>query len=347
MLNPSSRKSKTNEKSVAKIPELLVERIHSADRIVLLTHVRPDGDALGSSFGFADILRGLGKTVCVFLEEAVSPLYQFLPGCDSIVTDVGQIVEFTKESGACLTIALDAGDGNRLGITPEELKSLEPVLAIDHHKSHKDYGLGRWVDPTKSSTGEMIYELALKLGAEVSYAAAVNLYVAICTDTGSFRYDSTLPRTFQIASELVEKGVKPHDVSQCLHDNVSLQRIKLLKEVLETLKVYEDGKLAFVHVTGDMLDRSGASTDDLEGLVDYPRSLGSVKVAVFIKEIMEGEISVSLRAKGECDVAEVASRFKGGGHRNAAGFRFSDKTIDEVHLLVLNELSGTLKNSVE
>lgn len=334
------------EKTRVKIPEDVVEGFRSAEHVILLTHVHPDGDALGSSLGLADILEGMGKNVCVFLEEPISHLYSFLPGKDRVVTNFEEVLDFATSAGEKLiTVALDSGDDRRLGQNMEELLKLSPFLVIDHHKSHKDYGEYRWVEPGMSSTGEMIYELAQAMEAEISYFAAVNLYVAICTDTGSFRYESTKPRTHQIVAELVAKGVRPEQTAHCLYDNVSLPRMKLLQMVLGTLKVYEEGQLAFVHVTRNMIEESGATVHDVEGFVDYPRSLGTVKVAAFIKETDSGYVSVSLRAKGEMDVADVANYFNGGGHRNAAGFRIKGRTMDDVHLQVLQELRDRLNRS--
>lgn len=337
-----------SEKSATKIPEKIIEQIRNSESITLLTHIHPDGDALGSTLAFADILEGIGKRVMVFLEEPVSELFAFLPQTRRAVTDIDEVITWAEAAGDDhVTIALDSGDDRRLGVHMTELLKLKPFLVIDHHKSHKEYGEFRWVEPDASSTGEMIYRFASELGAEISYEAAVNLYVAICTDTGSFRYESTKPSTFRIAADLVEAGVKPHEISQKLYDNVSLPRIKLLQQVLSTLNVYDEGQLAFVHVTQEMLEASGASHHDVEGFVNYPRSLGTAKVAVFIKEGTEDRVSVSLRAKGECDVAEVAAFFGGGGHRNAAGFRFQDKSVDEVHALVLQKLRLRLKEQAE
>ncbi len=334
-----------SEKSAVKIPEDVLQGIRSAESVVLMTHVHPDGDALGSSLGLAEILEGMGKRVLVFLEEPVSHLYGFLPGKDRVVTDIGKVIDFAAAAGdRIIAVALDTGDDRRLGRYMEELLTLSPFLVIDHHKSHKDYGHYRWVEPGMSSTGEMIYELAIALGAKISSTAAINLYVAICTDTGSFRYESTTPRTHQIIADLISRGVRPEQAATCLYDNVSLPRMRLLQAVLGTLKVYDGGQLAFIHVTREMVEKSGASAHEIEGFVDYPRSLGSAKVAAFIKESGNGIISVSLRAKGELDVAEVANSFQGGGHRNASGFRIENSTMDDVHELVLRELRSRLKN---
>lgn len=328
-----------SDKSVVKIPEDILSTIQGAGSVILLTHVHPDGDALGSSLGFAEILEAMGKRVLVFFEEPISRLYHFLPGRRRASYDIDEVKDFiAADTEGVVAVALDSGDDRRLGRHLDEFLVISPFLVIDHHKSHREYGELRWVEPDMSSTGEMIYELAMALGAPISLDAAINLYVAICTDTGSFRYEATSPRTHRIIAELIERGVRPEKAAQCLYDNLSLARMRLLQMVLGTLKVYEDGQLAFVHVTREMIRESGASVHDIEGFVDYPRSLGTVKVATFIKEAEDGLISVSLRAKGELDVAEVANALHGGGHRNAAGFRVRGKTMDDIHAMVLKEL---------
>jgi phosphoesterase RecJ-like protein len=168
------------------------------------------------------------------------------------------------------------------------------------------------------------------LHASISYNCAYNLYVAICTDTGSFRYECTRPRTMHIAAELLDRGVKLIDVGSHLYDNYTEERLKLLQMVLSTVNLHESGRIAFTYVSQAMLAESGAKMQDVEGFIDFSRALRSVKAAVMIKESTNGDLAVSLRAKGECDVAEIARRFDGGGHRNAAGFRCSGKTIEEI-----------------
>lgn len=328
---------------MTKIPEAIILGIANAKNIVLVTHVHPDGDALGATFGLRDVLENMGKKVLVFLEEPVSSLFTFLPGASRVHTDFADLRRFVEESRADLiTVALDSGDDNRLGKYKDELLGLSPFMVIDHHKSHKDYGEYRWVEAGLSSTGEMVYELIQALGAELPHDAAINIYVAICTDTGSFRYESTKPRTLQIASDLVAAGVQPETVASQLYDNFSLQRLKLMELVLGTLQTYVDDQLAFIHVTREMLAHSGAELHEVEGFIDYPRSLKSVKVAAFLKEGGNGKVSVSLRAKGECDVAEIAKSFDGGGHRNAAGFSFQNLTVEAVRAKVLQALAAQI-----
>jgi len=327
------------------IPEEIVETIAARGNVVLLTHVHPDGDALGSLFGFAELLDLSGKNVFCFLEEAVSHLYDFLPGCERANSDLQQLRSFVTAAGPdIMVIALDCGDEYRLGKYKEEFLQITPFAVIDHHLSHRNFGTIRWIDSNRSSTGEMVYELAVVLGAEVNLKVAYNLYVAICTDTGSFRYDCTGARTLHIAAELVAKGVKPEEVGGKLYDNYTRERLKLMEFVLATVTLHESDQIAFMYVTQQMFEESGATIQDVEGFIDYPRSLRSVKVAAFIKEGIEGQISVSMRAKGQCDVAAIAKLFGGGGHRNAAGFRVFEDTIENVQARLKDKIYSLLEN---
>ena len=200
---------------------------------------------------------------------------------------------------------------------------IKPFIAVDHHLSHRNYGDYRWIDSSRSSTGEMIYEICEALGHTPSFNCAFALYVAIVTDTGSFKYECTRSRTLEIAGKLLARGVKPEKVAAYLYDNFTPQRLKLMELVLGTLELHEKDTIALIHVTRDMFEKSGAVVQDVEGFVDYPRSLQSVKFAIFLKEGKDDAVSVSFRSKGDCDVAAIAKHFGGGGHRNAAGCRFS------------------------
>ena len=321
-----------------KIPEELGKAIQDAQSVALFTHVHPDGDALGSLLGFAGILEGLQKNVFCYLDEPVPHLYHFLPGRERVKTSLDELFTFVEKNEKVVAISLDCGDCSRLGKHEARLRGITPFLVIDHHQSHKDFGDYRWVDPRRSSTGEMVYEIAQYLQAGISYEAAYNLYVAISTDTGSFCYEATSPRTLRIAADLLELGVLPDEVSGQIYNNYTAERIHLMEMVLNTLRLYKQGKVAMIHVTQDMFAKSKARPEDIEGFVDFPRSIRGVKVAAFVKENKDRVISVSLRAKGTCDVAELARVFNGGGHRNAAGFRFADKTLEQVQQLVVDQL---------
>jgi phosphoesterase RecJ-like protein len=328
------------------IPEQILEIVNHATHVVLATHVHPDGDALGSLFGLGDILESQGKQVFRYLDAPVSHLYDFLPGSRLGSTDLDAAVQFADQAesagGKVVAVALDCGDAERLGESKDRLLKISPFIVIDHHCGHRDFGDHLWLESDCSSTGEMVYELALAMDAKVSLDAAFCLYVAIVTDTGSFRYESTSPRTLRIAADLVGTGVRPDEVAERVYDNYTLPRLRLMEMVLATLEIYAGGQIGLIRVSAEMFAQSGASSEDVEGFVNYPRALRSVRVAVFLKESKEGMISVSLRAKGTCDVASIAADFGGGGHRNAAGFRFTDHSMEDVQKKVLDALKRSL-----
>jgi len=322
--------------------------IASVRNFVLATHVRPDGDALGSMFGLAHILMMMGKEVICYLEQPVPDVYQFLTPQVPLETDITRVVAFADRCGDdIMGIALDCGDLGRLGENGEQLSGIHPFLVIDHHQGNEGFGDLHWIEPHRSSTGEMVYDLADESGMadQLSQKAAQCLYTAIVTDTGSFRYDSTTGHTFAVAGHLIDRGVTPASVCQRLYDNASFGSLHLTRAVLATLQTYLDKQVAVIRVTRDMLEQTGTTYEDAEGLINFPRAVKEVRVAVFLKEGEEGtdQISVSLRAKGDCDVAQVAAKFSGGGHRNAAGCRIQGKTMDEVCAMLIPVLEQALE----
>lgn len=313
--------------------EKIASVLKAAERVLIVTHVYPDGDALGSQLALGNIMEELGKVVVLFGEEKVSHLYDFLPGSGRIATDPPDGRRFD-----CI-VALDCGDALRLGREMDRLLEIHPFVVIDHHAGHKDFGDLRWVDSQRGSTGEMVFDLAQAMGAKISYDAAFCLYTAIVSDTGSFKYASTTARTLQVAAELIGKGVEPAKVAGRLYDNFTISRLELLKHVLDTLQIHGNGLLAMIHVTRQMFEKTGAVEEETENFINYPRSLASVKIAAFLKEAKDGRVSVSLRSKGkQHDVASVARQFGGGGHRNAAGFKLTGTTLEEVRQRLLDAL---------
>lgn len=325
-------KMKPSNKAVDRIVEILAGR----DRVLVVTHVYPDGDALGSQLALGNILESMGKEVYFYSEQRVSHLYDFMPGCERLATTLPELGPIDA------VIALDCGDRFRLGREMDRLLQVSPFIVIDHHVGHKEFGDIRWVEGGRSSTAEMVYDLAMAIGADVSAETAYCLYAAIVSDTGSFKYDSTTAHTFRVAAELVAKGVDPSDVAEKLFDNYTRNRLALLEVVLSTLELHNDGQIAIISATRQMFSDTGAAQEDTEDIINYPRALSSVKVAAFIKETPDGQIAVSLRAKGACDVAEIALEFGGGGHRNAAGFRQVGGNAAEVRAELLKVLGDRL-----
>ena len=320
------------------VPSQIIEALRQADNVLIVSHVFPDGDALGSQLALGEILESLGKKVYYYCEEFVSTMYEFMPGSEKLKNDLPDIALFDA------AVAVDCGDRFRLGLEVDTLLQIHPFIVIDHHAGHRNFGDISWVEADRSSTAEMIFDLALGLNADISYNAAFCLYTAIVSDSGSFKYESTSAYTFHVASHLLNRGVIPSEVAGKLFDNYSVNRLWLLEKVLGSLEIHADGQIAVISATNEMFEASGAKREDTEEFINLPRALGSVKVAAFFKETLDGYIKVSLRAKGECDVSQVALKYGGGGHRNAAGYRVNDKSITEIQDELLQELKRRLKS---
>jgi bifunctional oligoribonuclease and PAP phosphatase NrnA len=322
----------------------VLKAIKESGHILLATHFNPDGDALGSLLGLAEILEGMGKKVCRYLEDPVSHLYRFLPGCGQIQTDMIKVRDFVAAAeNDFLTVCLDCSDEKRLGRNSAELVGFLPLAVIDHHPGNSGFGEIVWIETHRSSTAEMVYDLAVALGASISTRAAENLYTAINTDTGSFRYQSTSSHTFAVAGELVSRGVRPEVIANHLYDNYTLGRLRLMQEVLATLEMFDRDRIAVIRVSQKMLERTFTTMEDTEYFINLPRAVSSVRVAVFLKEIEPDHISISLRSKGQCDVSLVAASFGGGGHRNASGFRVKGQDMDGVRDTLLPLLRQTIQ----
>lgn len=316
-------------------PNEILSALRDSESVLVVTHIFPDGDALGSQLALGECLAALGKRVFLYSEEKVSHLYDFLPGCGKLQHKLPDL------SGIDCVVAVDCADQQRLGKVADHLLAAKRLVMIDHHAGHKLFGDLHWVDPTRASTGEMVYDLVVALGAKISPDAAYCLYTALVSDTGSFMYSSTSADTFRVAGELIRLGVKPSDVAGKLFDNFTVNRLNLLKLVLDSLEVHGDNRIAMITVTREMFSLTGTVPADSENFINYPRSLASVRVAAFIKETRNGIISVSLRSKGnDCDVAALAVEFGGGGHRNAAGFKLVGVDRSAVSRDLLEKLEG-------
>jgi phosphoesterase RecJ-like protein len=295
----------------AGVPPEVLAAVRDARRVALLAHLYPDGDVLGSQLGLGLALRDAGRRVTFACRHAVPDAYHFLPGAREVEQwPAGR-------GGFDLVITLDTPDPARTGGLLEGCRQPGTlVLNIDHHADNRRYGDVNWVEPPAAATGELVYDLLGAAGLSLTGDIATNLYTAIVTDTGSFRYSNTTPRTFRTAARLVEAGARPEEVALHLYETRHLPGLHLLGRILQQVETTPDGTVAWL-----VLDRSQASSADLlegEDFVTYPRSLRAAKVAVLFREL-PGEVKVSLRAKGEVDVARVAARLGGGGHRNAAG----------------------------
>lgn len=293
------------------VPSEVLDLIRAGRRFLLLAHLYPDGDVLGSQLGLGLALREAGRHVEFACHHAVPDPYHFLPGAD----EIQQWKEGRGEYDVVVT--LDCPDPSRAGgLLDGARQPGTRVLNIDHHGDNRRYGDVNWIQPTAAATGEMVYDLVEVAGLTLTPAVALNLYTTLVTDTGSFRYSNTTPRTFRIAARLVEAGADPAVVAIQLYETRHLAGLHLLGRILQQVETDPEGTVAWV-----VIDRSQTESPHLleaEDFITYPRSLRAAKVAVLFRELA-GEVKVSFRAKGEVNVSRIAARFGGGGHPNAAG----------------------------
>jgi phosphoesterase RecJ-like protein len=304
------------------------------DRFLIACHENPEGDAIGSELALALALRRMGKTATVLNADPVPGNLAFLPGADSVVFE---------EDGSRyeVSVVLDCGSAERTGRVSAELLKPPLLVNIDHHKTNGfpgDYGL---VDPDAAATGLLVHRILQAMGAEIGYDVAVNIYVAVLTDTGSFHYSNASPEAFHVAGEMVRQGVDPWAVAEQVFETQSIARLRLLGRVLDSLETAAGGKVAAITTTKKDLADFSARKDFLEGFINYPRSVIGVEVAVAFREEGEGEIRVSFRSKGRVDVSAVAQAFGGGGHRNAAGCTVGG-SVEEVKRKVFRALEDEL-----
>jgi phosphoesterase RecJ-like protein len=290
----------------------------------------PEGDAIGTSLALYYVLKYLGKKACVYNESGVPRILHFLPGSSEIVKEITSVNEFD-----CIFV-VDCGDLGRIGNLKNKLEKLK-IVNIDHHATNEYFGDLNFVDKNASATGEVLFDLLKELKIPINYEIAVNLYTAIVVDTGSFRYASTRPKSFQIAAELLQVGVDPWFVSMNIYENYPYERMKLLGEVLSTLTLHLEGKVAFMLVTKDMLKKYGASIDITEGFVNFGRAIEGVELSIIFKETNCNSFKLSMRSKGNIDVSLIAKSLGGGGHKNAAGCKING-TYEEAKKRVLEVL---------
>lgn len=288
----------------------VVELIETKQRFCITSHVRPDGDSLGSSLALYWTLKSLNKSVQVIMRDSVPHAYRDLPGADQVIKTP------CVPAGYDAAFVIECSDIDRPGLIDLD-KQL--VVNIDHHSTTALFGQINWIDSTASAVGEMIYNLCKALGVAVNQQIAECVYTALLTDTGSFHYSNTTERTFKIASELVRRGVKPAQISQSLFYSYPFSKIKVLGMVLSTLRRDETGRIAWLRTSLETMAEVGATEEDLDGIVNYPLSVEEIEVVAFFKETDPGVYRTSLRSKGSVNVAKVTEKFGGGGHRNAAG----------------------------
>jgi len=313
----------------------VVELIENKQNFAITTHVRPDGDGIGSSLGLCWLLRSLGKSAEVVLRDAVPVSYAQLPGAD----EIKMVAEVNGKYDAIFVI--ECSDINRPGI-----KGLENQVTvnIDHHSSSEHFGTINWIDATASAVGEMIYNLCKAIGGRITKEIAECVYLALVTDTGSFHFPNTTERTLKVASELIKVGVKPAQISEAVYNSYPWSRIELMRQVLATVKRNETGNIAWLRQTLEMAENAGSVDGDNNGFVNIPLAAKEVEAVVYMREVKPNSYRVSLRSKDNINVARVAEKFDGGGHKNAAGCRV-EGDWDENEAAIVAELTKAVEKA--
>jgi phosphoesterase RecJ-like protein len=309
------------------------------NKFAVLSHVRPDGDALGSTLALALSLKGLGKEVRAWNEEGMLEKYNFLAQAELLTQPPSEPEDFD------VVVALDTAVQNRLGTTTAAVRHAKLWINIDHHPSNPRYGDLVYIDPTAPATGQILFEFLTNQNFPITPEIAENLYAAISTDTGSFQYPNTTVRTFEIAAELVRCGVEVGRISQLLYENFPRRRIELLRELLGTMRFACDGKLAWFSLSQAAALALGVIPEDNEGLIDNLRSIRGVIVAIFFEELPDGKVRVSMRSKNEAvDVCAICTQLGGGGHVLAAGARVRG-TLPEVEKKIVEQACAAIEHN--
>lgn len=295
-----------------------VDFVRSHQKFLIMTHVRPDGDALGSEIGLACALRQLGKSVRVAVASDLGPRYEF---ANTVSTPIERFrTPGTGFRDVDAIVVVDTGTWTQLGDFGAFMRSMTCGKAvIDHHRTQDDLGGLQFVDTTAEAAGRLVYEATAALGVPLTEEAANAIFLALATDTGWFRHSSVEPRTFDLAEELVRAGAKPTPLYDAVYATGTLARMRLTGRALERMKAEAGGRIVYTEVRASDYAETGAIPPDTEDLINYPRAVAGVEIALVFIEQKDGGTKVSFRGKEAHDVGRLAELFGGGGHKMAAG----------------------------
>lgn len=315
----------------------IIDFINEHDRFILTAHETPDGDALGSEYALFLALRKLGKKVKIFNADPAPEKFSFvktsakavvLEGPEQVPQDIDQYV----------LIVLDVSDLNNIGQIAELiLPQVKAYFVIDHHESDSDTLGGNLIQKSASSTAEILYMLFREMEIEVDLEMAQSLYMAIVFDTGSFIYPKTTALTFEIARNLVTKGVNPNFIYANIYESNSISSLLLLSNVLTTLELKLDNHVAVQTMTKEMIIAANGKYEEADQIINTPLKSEEIKVSIFLKENPAGLKRCSMRSKGNINVAEIAQSYGGGGHKTAAGFKCRD-SFEQTKIEILEKL---------
>ncbi len=296
--------------------------IRSASKFLIIPHINVDGDCLGSAFALSLALKKLNKQAIVVLEEELPKMYSFLPG------EYIKLDKLTKDNNPDVVICVDCSDEGRVNKRINFLKECEHTINLDHHISNTMFAKYNYVDTKASATGEVIFKLITKiLEIPMDREMAENLYVAIATDTGGFRYSNTTPGTHKIISNILENNINLAEINRIIFDTVTMGKLKVTCKAIEKTEFFANGRIAVTILDYHTIINTGGKESDCDGLSNLLRSIEGVEVGIFIKEKERNEIKVSFRSNKYVDVSKIALKFGGGGHKHASGCVMKDTGI--------------------
>ncbi len=301
-----------------KIMEKIIRHLKTSNNVLIISHIEPDGDAIGSLIALGLSLNAVDIETTMYNQSPIPMVYRFIPAVDRIQRRVSDIRRHDT------IIVLDCADISRAGSIAGDLDATPPenkpkIINIDHHVTNTHFGDYCLLDVNACATAEIVYKLIKKMLVPINPAIATSIYMGILTDTGSFRFSNTNRAAFSICDEMVKLGVDPYTVAKYVYGTYSLGRIKLLNLALNSIEISDNGKLSLMTITREMFKETRTRPEDVDGIINYAKIIEDVKVAVLIQENGK-KVHVSLRSDGSIDVAQIATDFGGGGHHSAAGF---------------------------
>jgi len=291
----------------------IIKVINKEQSFLITAHIRLDGDALGSELALYLMLKDLGKKAVVYNQDSTPAHYRFLPAAQNIVHDLGDPEQYD------IAFVLDCSEVERVGDQAEKISKIKNLINIDHHISNGGFCELKLIDAQASSTGELLFRLMQSMHVTMTKDICSNLYAAILTDTGGFRYSSTRREALWAAGTLIENGADPQWISENIYESDPPEKLILLAKTLETLSLDLKRKVSSLVVTQKMLQETGASLDYTDGFVDISRAVQGIEISVLYTQLSSNYFKLSLRSKGSFNVEKVAKKFGGGGHINAAG----------------------------
>lgn len=335
-------KLRSGWKSVGEVTRdcrVALDTLRHASRVFITSHTSPDGDAIGSALGFAELAEALGIATAVVFRDPHPSSLNFLPHLERVLVRSELPSDYAEAFD--LAVTLECPGLDRPGF--DGLLRL-PLLNIDHHLKNQNYGAVNVVDEQAPAVGEMVFAMAEMAGVSVTPAMATNLYTALVTDTGDFRYSNATPRAFTAAAKLVAAGANPPAIAEALWEHTPARVIRLTAAALSTLDLLVDGKLAVLTCDSAMLERTGARPEDTESLINIPRAIDGVRIVALIKGFNPESTRVSMRSRDLINIQDVALIFGGGGHRNAAGCTIP-APLPEARRLILDHLIRLAESS--